>query len=112
MRRIEVGTALISVLVSNGCSSGSVTNRRSELPSTVPRPTVALTTSELTSEFGTPSTIALGPTADVLRQRIALVDSDHTATVRVVNDHLEVRASTTVTAGYVDASQSRRAIPD
>ena len=98
MRRISVITALLSVFVVNGCSSGSVRSHPSGSPSSAPRPSVALTASELGSALGTPSTIALGSTAAVLRQRIALVDSDHTATVRAVGDHLEVRASTTVTA--------------
>ena len=98
MRRLGVMTALLSVLVVNSCSSKSVISQRSGSPSRAPRPSVALTTSELASAFGTPSTVALRSTADVLRRRIALVDSDHTATVRVVGDHLQVRAPTKVTA--------------
>lgn len=97
MRRTGFITALLSVLVVNGCSSGSFRSHPSGSPSRAPRPSVALTTSELVSAFGTPSTISLGSTAAVLQQRIALMDSDHTATVRVVGDHLQVRAPTTVT---------------
>jgi preprotein translocase subunit SecD len=97
MRHIGVGKLLIGVLLVSSCSSGSGTSQQSPSPR-AGRTSVALTTSELTSAFGTPSTTALGVTADVLRQRIALVDSDHTATVHIVGDHLEVRASMTVTA--------------
>lgn len=92
-------TALLSALVVNSCSSKSIISQLSGSPSRGLRPSVAaLTTSELTSAVGTPSTIALRSTATVLRQRIALMDRDHTATVRVAIDHLQVRAPTTVTA--------------
>ena len=92
---ICTGTLLLGVLAVSGCGSGS--DMRPARSIAMPT-AVALTTSELTSAFGTPSAAALSSTADVLRQRIALVDKDHTATVSILGDHLEVRASSTVTA--------------